>query len=72
MPRFASPVLALLLGLALALGSAGPAVGQAADDPYEPTPYVKIEHPEWTKNATIYELNTRQFTEEGTFRAAQA
>lgn len=27
-------------------------------------------HPEWAKNATIYELNTRQFTPEGTFNAA--
>lgn len=27
-------------------------------------------HPEWAKNATIYELNTRQFTPEGTLIAA--
>jgi len=30
-----------------------------------------VKHPDWTKNATIYELNVRQFTPEGTFRAAQ-
>ncbi len=41
-------------------------------DPYQPTPYVQIAHPEWTRSATLYELNTRQFTEEGTFRAAEA
>jgi glycosidase len=41
-----------------------------SQDPYQPTPYVKIKHPEWTKNATIYQINTRQFTREGTFRAA--
>lgn len=40
--------------------------------PYTPQPYVKLEHPEWSRNAAIYELNTRQFTPEGTFRAAQA
>uniref|UniRef100_UPI00404B6AAA alpha-amylase family glycosyl hydrolase n=1 Tax=Flavobacterium sp. TaxID=239 RepID=UPI00404B6AAA len=40
-------------------------------DPYQPQDYVKISHPEWTKNATIYQLNTRQFSEEGTFKAAQ-
>jgi 1,4-alpha-glucan branching enzyme len=40
-------------------------------DRYQPTPYVKIEHPEWSKNATIYQINTRQFTAEGTFRAAE-
>lgn len=38
---------------------------------YQPTPYVRISHPEWSKNATIYQINTRQFTAEGTFRAAQ-
>lgn len=39
-------------------------------DPYQPGAYVKISHPEWSKNAVIYQLNTRQFSEEGTFRAA--
>ncbi|QPC82683.1 alpha-glucosidase C-terminal domain-containing protein [Phototrophicus methaneseepsis] len=39
---------------------------------YQPSPYVKIKHPEWTKNATIYQINTRQFTPEGTFKAAEA
>lgn len=41
-------------------------------DPYQPTPYVKLKHPEWSKNATIYQINTRQFTEAGTFQAAEA
>jgi glycosidase len=40
-------------------------------DPYQPVSYVKLKHPEWTKNATIYQINTRQFTPEGTFRAAK-
>ena len=39
---------------------------------YEPQPYVKLTHPEWCRNAAIYELNTRQFTPEGTLRAAEA
>ena len=39
-------------------------------DPHQPVPYVKLTHPEWSKTAAIYELNTRQFTAEGTFRAA--
>lgn len=30
-----------------------------------------LENPEWVKNAVIYEINTRQFTEEGTFREAE-
>lgn len=28
-----------------------------------------VEHPEWTKDAIIYELNVRQYSEEGTFAA---
>jgi len=38
---------------------------------HSPKPYVKITHPDWSKNATIYQLNTRQFTQEGTFKAAE-
>jgi 1,4-alpha-glucan branching enzyme len=40
-------------------------------DRYQPTPYIKIKHPEWSKNAIIYQINTRQFTAEGTFAAAE-
>ena len=29
-----------------------------------------MQHPEWSKDATVYQLNTRQFTAAGTFRAA--
>ena len=42
------------------------------EDRYQPHEYVKLTHPEWSKNATIYQLNTRQFSEEGTFKAAQS
>ena len=38
---------------------------------FQPEGYVKLTHPEWTKNASIYQLNTRQFSKEGTFKAAQ-
>ena len=40
--------------------------------PYAPTRDVLITHPEWTRDATIYQINLRQFTAEGTFAAAQA
>jgi len=33
---------------------------------------VELRHPKWAYDATIYELNTRQATEEGTFQAAEA
>ena len=38
---------------------------------YDPLPLVHLTHPEWSKNATIYQINPRQFTPEGTFRAAE-
>src|SRR5436189_2773707 len=28
-------------------------------------------HPDWSKNAVIYEVNVRQYTKEGTFKAFQ-
>jgi glycosidase len=40
------------------------------EDAYMPEPYVQIEHPEWSRDAVIYQINTRQFTPEGTFDAA--
>ncbi|MEQ9314202.1 MAG: alpha-amylase family glycosyl hydrolase, partial [Henriciella sp.] len=38
---------------------------------WQPVPYVQLQHPEWAKDAVLYQLNTRQFTEEGTFAAAE-
>ena len=40
-----------------------------AEDRYSPKKYVELKHPEWSRSATIYEVNVRQFTPEGTFRA---
>lgn len=42
-----------------------------ASDPYQPVSYVKFQHAAWTKNASLYQINTRQFTPEGTFRSAE-
>lgn len=39
---------------------------------YQPQPYVELKHPEWSKNATIYEVNIRQYTPEGTFKAFES
>ena len=44
----------------------------SSHNPYQPQEYVKLRHPEWSKNATIYEVNIRQFTPEGNFRAFEA
>ena len=65
----------LLIGLLLTLSCSAaadlPAVTSAKSDPYQPVPYVKVKHPEWTKNATIYQINVRQYSAEGTFRAVE-
>lgn len=47
----------------------------ACHAPKKETPVTKappqsdIVHPQWSRNATIYEVNVRQFTPEGTFKA---
>lgn len=38
---------------------------------YQPQPYVQLKNPDWLKNATLYELNIRQFSEGGTFKAVE-
>lgn len=40
------------------------------DSRYQPAPQTTVTHPDWAKNATIYQINTRHFTPEGTLRAA--
>ncbi|MBU4538147.1 MAG: alpha-glucosidase C-terminal domain-containing protein [Weeksellaceae bacterium] len=42
-----------------------------SDSRYQPKTYVEIKNPEWVKNATLYELNVRQFSEEGSFKAVE-
>lgn len=44
----------------------------AGDSVYAAREYVELKHPEWTKNATLYEVNIRQFTPEGNFKAFEA
>jgi glycosidase len=61
----------LLAALAAALCLAA-CTAAHAPDPYAPRPYVELTHPEWARNAVIYQINTRQFTPEGTFNAARA
>ncbi len=45
---------------------------KSTDDQYKPREYVQLRHPDWSKNATIYQVNTRQYTPEGTFNAFEA
>ena len=62
---------ALLFGLAgtLAGALASPALAEVR---HEPRPYVQFANAPWTHDAVIYQVNTRQFTRQGTLRAASA
>ena len=53
-----------------ALLSAAPLAHCAALAQDQPKEYVQFKHADWTRNASIYQINTRQFTKEGTFKAA--
>ncbi|WP_435418073.1 alpha-amylase family glycosyl hydrolase [Parerythrobacter aurantius] len=48
-------------------GSAGP----AGTGSLEPRPFVQLNNADWSRDAVLYQINTRHFTPEGTFRAAQ-
>lgn len=45
---------------------------KTVDKKPEPKPFSDVRTPDWAKNAVIYEVNTRQFTNEGTFNAFAA
>jgi glycosidase len=42
---------------------------QKTSENQNPEKSTQVNHPEWSKNAVIYEVNIRQYTEEGTFEA---
>ncbi len=49
----------------------GAPASAGAADPYAPKPLVTLTNPAWSRDAVLYQINTRQFTPEGTFAAAQ-
>lgn len=55
------------LAAALAMASCE----SASPTSYDPSDVVQVQSPDWVADAVIYQLNTRQFTAEGTFVAAQ-
>lgn len=73
MKRYVFP---LSLIVALSLAEVGPwrwrsvVVAQEAQSPARPQPIkVEVRHPEWTKDAVIYEVNVRQHSAAGTLEA---
>jgi len=59
----------LVTALVLAFVFTGWSCTQQPDSESEPNASAHIDHPEWTKSANMYEVNIRQYTEEGTFKA---
>lgn len=59
-----SGFVSVLMVIALTAGFSG--CEEPADEPEQFSP---LNTPDWAYNATIYEVNTRQYTEEGTFEA---
>ena len=59
-----------LIALSLMLAPL-PALAQEID-PYTPESFEGRKHVEWSRDAVIYQLNTRQFSKEGTLKAAEA
>ena len=47
-----------------------PAFAGPAADRYAPESFEGVRHPDWSRKAVIYQINTRQFTPQGTFKAA--
>lgn len=61
-----------ILGSVAAILSLGSCATKSADKAVAPTDSVAattLSHPDWASNAVIYEVNTRQYTPEGTFKA---
>jgi glycosidase len=55
----------------LTLLAAAALLASCSKSDWNPQPYATLNNAEWTKNAVLYQINTRQFTPEGTFAAAQ-
>jgi len=62
-----SALLVLLVALSLVGWSCSDSSSKTEKSVQQP----RISHPEWTKSANIYEVNIRQYTPEGTFKAFQ-
>lgn len=69
----------ILIALAAVLAGCGPVSQKNATGSqdaqvspfFKPQSLSKVKHPEWSKNAVIYQINTRQYSKEGTFKAVE-
>lgn len=63
-----------LTGLALSAVLLSACSGEPVATPSVPdavTPHAGLSHPDWSRDAVIYEINVRQYSEAGTFAAVQ-
>ncbi len=62
-------ILFLVFLLAIVFSGCDTSTEPSWDDEDSSPSYSAVEHPDWADNATIYEVNIRQYSEEGTFDA---
>ena len=65
MEKLPLSLLALLLALVLTIAGCSIFGGKKKVKPF----VSGVVHPEWSKNSVLYEVNVRQYTDEGTFNA---
>ncbi len=58
----------VLLLCPISLGTSKSSIGASPSSPVVST----VKHPEWSRNLSIYEVNLRQYTPEGTFKAFES
>ncbi len=69
MKRFFLPLVVLAFLFTSCSNSADDKSGKKSSSNKGPQPTSNVKHPDWSKNANIYEVNLRQYTEEGTIKA---
>jgi len=65
MEKILVSILAVFMLIAFAIGGCSMFSKKKALKPFK----TEVVHPEWSKNAVIYEVNVRQYTDSGTFKA---
>jgi len=71
MNRYLLFILPLLLA-ACAPAADAPSLATAIEPACRPAAPFTVQHPAWATNASLYQVNIRQYTPEGTFRAFEA
>lgn len=64
-------IILILLLLALVTGACKRNPSTAEPKPVSPTGISQVKHVEWARDAVIYEVNIRQYSPEGTFKALE-